>query len=115
MLLPLSQTKKCVKCGIQKILIIKNGEAAIAQNFGEIKYYDLSDCERWACSFNLKLIDHLGIRTFFGLHPDNSIRYNENWIQSMFELEQRVSRIKEFRNIAFYNHLILEKQGEIYF
>lgn len=94
---------------IELALQLINGETAFAQNFGEIKYYGLLEIDGWINSYNLKLIDNLGIRTFYALHPDNSVRENEKWIKSMYELELRVSRMKEFIDIAFFNHVIFEK------
>ena len=94
---------------IEQALQLINGETAFAQNFGEIKYYDFLEIDKWINMYGFKIIDTLGIRTFFALHPDNSIRQNEKWLKSMFELELRSSRMEEFKNIAFYNHVILEK------
>jgi len=94
---------------IEEALRLISGETAIAQNFGEIKYYNSSLIDKWVSLYKLKIIDTFGIRTFFSLHPDNSIRESEQWLESMFELESKSSRIKEFIDIAFFNHIILEK------
>lgn len=88
---------------------LMDGSPAIAQNFGEIKYYDMADIDQWGRMFHLKQLDNLGVRAFFALNPDNSIRYNENWINSMYELELKASKMEEFRNVAFFNHVFLEK------
>lgn len=86
-----------------------NGEPAYAQNFGEIRYYDLSDIINWQQAYKYRQAENYGIRTFFALNSDDIIKSDENWLDSMFELEIKASRIAEFRNIAFFNHLILQK------
>lgn len=50
-----------------------------------------------------------GIRTFFGLSANNEIKYTKEWYDSMLELETRASMMEEYKNVAFFNHLIFEK------
>lgn len=93
---------------IELALKLVNNEPAIAQNFGEIKYYDNKKLSQWSELFDFKILEQYGVRTFFALHSDDT-RYNEDWIRQIHELETKVSQIDEFRNIAFFNHLIFEK------
>jgi S-adenosylmethionine-dependent methyltransferase len=94
---------------IETAMKILNGEPAIAQNFGEIKYYDMPVIQKWVDIYGLKIIDNLGIRAFYALHSDDSSKHNECWTEEILKLEFAAMRIEEFRNIAFYHHIILEK------
>lgn len=49
-----------------------------------------------------------GVRTIFGLQK-NECKSNNDWISSMYELESLAERILEFRKIAFYHHIHLER------
>ena len=85
------------------------GETAYAQNFGEIKYYGIPYLKAMSDKCGMKITERFGIRTFFSLYPDNAVRYDKTWAESMFALEMKAGNIEEFKNIAFYNHIILEK------
>lgn len=52
-----------------------------------------------------------GIRTFFALSSNNDIKYSSDWYSNMLELEMKACNIDEFKNIAFFNHLIFEKES----
>ena len=55
------------------------------------------------------LKERYGIRAFFGLSSNNEIKYTDEWYKPMLELETKASEIEEFKNIAFFNHLLFEK------
>ena len=57
----------------------------------------------------MTLKDILGIRTFFGLSSNNEIKFTDEWYQSMLELEIKAGAMEDYRRIAFYNHLIFQK------
>ena len=95
---------------LEQALQLLGGESMVVQNFGKINYYGKSDVESWMENYSLRQLDWLGIRTFFALHPDNSIRLDKDWTSSMFALEMKASSMEEFINIAFFNHIILEKK-----
>ena len=94
---------------LSEALQVINGEAVSAKCFGEIKYYDKDDLAKWSENYGLKHIDSFGIRTFFALHSDNTVRFGDEWFDYMYELEVKASSVGEFRDVAFYNHVILEK------
>ncbi len=58
----------------------------------------------------MKLVDVYGIRSLFGLSSNNEIKFTDEWYRSMLELETKADAMDEFKKIAFYNHLILEKK-----
>ena len=65
------------------------------------------DIEKWCPS--LKIIKTLGMRTFWDLQQNQEKHELEEWQDEMVKLEMRVSQIDEFRNIAFFHHLVYNK------
>lgn len=84
-----------------------DGENSAASKFGAIRYYEDSDVVEW-CS-ELHIDECYGIRTFWDLQQKQEKHDDEEWQAKMLELEQRVSQLEEYRNIAFFHHLILKK------
>ena len=78
-------------------------------SFGDRQLYSLEDIAAWIEKYNLTVEQILGIRTFFCLIQDNSIKYNPEWYERMIELELKAGEIEEYKNIAFLNHLIIRK------
>ena len=63
----------------------------------------------------LQLLSHImadsyGIRTFWDLQQKQERHDQEEWQKSMAQLEMRVSQIDEYRNIAFFHHLIFVRE-----
>ena len=84
-----------------------DGEDGMTSKFGAIQYYDDLDIEKWC--HKLKIKKTLGMRTFWDMQQNQEIHKDSNWQQKMIELEMRVSEIEEYKNIAFFHHLFLEK------
>ena len=61
-------------------------------------------------SGEMALSETYGIRAFFGLSSNNEIKYTDEWYDSMLELEDRASRMDEYKKVAFFNHLIFKKK-----
>ena len=59
--------------------------------------------------YNAYIKDILGMRAFYALGQDNSIKYSDEWYQNMLLLEESVSNIDEYKNSAFFNHIIIKK------
>ncbi len=53
--------------------------------------------------------DVYGIRTFWDLQQNQDKHQEEEWQKEMVQLEMRVSQIQQFRDIAFFHHLLLKK------
>jgi ubiquinone/menaquinone biosynthesis C-methylase UbiE len=51
----------------------------------------------------------LGMRAFWALGQNNSVKYTDNWYENMLALERRVADMDEYRQVAFYNHLFIRK------
>ena len=92
---------------IDKANDLLDGKNSTASKFGKIRYYEDEDILKWVT--NLKLLKTYGIRTFWDLQQNQEKHETEEWQARMMELELRVSEIEEYRNIAFFHHLILTK------
>lgn len=81
-----------------------------AQNmFGNRDTYDNNFLLELADNFGLNCENIFGVRTFFALSSNNRIKYTDEWYENMLELEMKVCNIDEYKNIAFFNHLIFTK------
>ena len=58
----------------------------------------------------LKCKDCFGIRTFWDLQQNQEKHNTEEWQNRMMQLEMRVSQMEEYRNIAFFHHLLFSKE-----
>lgn len=85
-----------------------NGNNSTAQKYGTINYYDDEDLLKWSDSFYIDKI--FGQRTFWDLQQNQEIHKDKEWQRKMLEIENRVSTIDEFKNIAFFHHIILKKK-----
>lgn len=90
---------------INAVKTLLEGGKNTSKNFGEIKVYEDSDL----VVGDLKIDKCYGICAFYGLQ-DNKIKYQKDWLDTMLEIELSVSECDEFRNIAFFHHLILIKE-----
>ena len=94
---------------IEKANALLDGKNSTASKFGEIRYYHDSDIAAWCGS--LKLADSYGIRTFWDLQQNQEKHDREDWQKSMAQLEMRVSQMDEYRQIAFFHHLVFIKES----
>lgn len=76
-------------------------------NFGKVNYYLNNDIETWA--ENLKLEKTLGVRTFWALQQNHDLKSQQDWFEKMLEVERKVSELQEFKEIAFFNHLLIRR------
>lgn len=94
---------------IDEAIMLLNGGQSNAAYFGQINYYNINDISEWIGDLDVNIEKVLGIRTFFALNPNNEIRYDPIWQKKMFELEMKASDINDYKNISFYNHILLKK------
>ena len=52
----------------------------------------------------------LGMRTFWDMQQNQEIHKDAIWQDKMVDIEMRVSDMKEYKDIAFFHHLIIEKR-----
>ncbi len=81
-----------------------NGTTA---NFGDIRYYEDADALRWLSGFTCEKC--WGARTFWDLQQKQECHTDAAWQQHMLALEERVSTIPQYQNIAFFHHLLIKK------
>ena len=84
-----------------------NGENGHAQDFGTINYYMDEDIIKWCNIFKIKQI--YGIRTFWHLQQNQEIQKEKEWQEKMLEIETKVSQLDEFKSVAMFHHIILQK------
>ena len=92
----------------EKAHALLDGKDSTASKYGSIHYYEDADVEKW-CP-DLKIQKTLGIRTFWDLQQNQECHKDEMWQKQMLELEQRVSEMDAYREIAFFHHLLVRKQ-----
>ena len=66
-----------------------------------------------ANKYSSKVKEIYGMRTFYALGQDNSVKYADEWYSNMLALENAVASIDEYKSAAFHNHLLFEKWGNI--
>ena len=92
---------------MEKAHALLDGKNSAASKFGEIRYYEDKMISEW--NPGLKLVECYGIRTFWDLQQNQEKHNLEEWQEKMMQLEMRVSQIDEYRNIAFFHHLLFTK------
>lgn len=92
---------------MEKAHALLDGKNSAASKFGEIRYYEDKMISEW--NPGLKLVECYGIRTFWDLQQNQEKHNLEEWQDKMMQLEMRVSQIEEYRNIAFFHHLLFTK------
>lgn len=84
-----------------------DGKNGTASQYGTIRYYEDGDLTKWCPGFRITRVR--GIRTFWDLQQNQECHKDPSWQEKMLELETRVSEIDEYRNIAFFHHIMLTK------
>lgn len=84
-----------------------DGNAGMVSKYGEIRYYEDCDIEKWCPE--LKIAKIFGVKTFWDMQQNQEIHKDNIWQEKMIGIEMRVSEIEEYKNIAFFHHLIIEK------
>lgn len=94
---------------LDEAIYLLDGGRVKVMNFGEVNYYDINDIKQWIGDKDISIEKILGVRTFWGLQQNNDVKYRQDWQEKMYKLEMKVEDIKDYLNIAFYNHIILRK------
>ena len=85
-----------------------DGNDGMTSMFGAIRYYEDSDIEKWCPE--LMITKTLGMRTFWDMQQNQENHKDEEWQDKMIDIEMRVSDVEEYKAIAFFHHLIIEKR-----
>lgn len=91
---------------INEALELINHGIAVSANFGTINEYDNCELEKH-CEGSFEIDKIYGVRMFFALQR-NELKMESDWISNMYNLESTTEEIPEFRNIAFFHHVILK-------
>jgi S-adenosylmethionine-dependent methyltransferase len=91
---------------IQEAIELINKGNAVSENFGTINEYDNCELEK-DCEGSFIIDKIYGVRMFFALQR-NELKMEADWISNMYHLECKTEEIPEFRNIAFFHHIILK-------
>lgn len=87
-----------------------DGNDGTTSKYGAIRYYEDSDIENW-CK-ELKITKTLGMRSFWDLQQNQEIHKDSRWQGKMIEMEMRVSDLDEYKDIAFFHHLTIERNED---
>ena len=85
-----------------------DGDDGMASKYGAIRYYEDADIEEWCPE--LAITKTLGMRTFWDMQQNQEIHKDAEWQDKMVEIEMRVSDVDEYKEIAFFHHLMIEKR-----
>ena len=85
-----------------------DGNDGMTSKYGVIRYYEDADIEKWCPA--LAITKTLGMRTFWDMQQNQEIHKDADWQDKMVEIELRVSDMREYKDIAFFHHLMLEKR-----
>lgn len=89
----------------EKAHALLDGEDGMSADYGVIHYYEDADVTK---VFRIK--NTYGIRTFWDLQQKQECHKDPAWQEKMIEAELRVAQIPQYRDIAFFHHLILAKK-----
>lgn len=84
-----------------------NGNDGMASKYGAIRYYGNADIEKWCPE--LVITRTLGLRTFWDMQQNQEIHKDADRQEKMVEIEMRVSYMEGYKDIAFFRHLMIEK------
>lgn len=90
---------------IDEAMDLLRGKDVKSVNFGTIKEYEDDELKQYSHGC-LKIEKIFGVRTFFALQR-NEVKHEADWMRKMFQLECMVEERPEFRDIAFFHHVIL--------
>jgi len=94
----------------QKALFLTDESANYTNNYlGRQYVYSNDEAAKWLEYHGGKINRILGMRTFFALGQDNSVKYSDEWYRNMLALESHVADVDEYKNAAFLNHLLIDK------
>ncbi len=87
--------------------LLQGGDGNAAQ-FGTIRYYETQDLLKWCPG--LKIGKVFGPRTFWDLQQNQEIQRDAHWQEQMLTVEREVSERAEYQGVAFFHHILLQKQ-----
>lgn len=99
--------KAVLEYKVDEAMTLLDNEDVKSSNFGTIRLYDNEEIEAYSKGL-LKIVEYYGVRIFFALQ-NNDLKVKPGWQEEMFALERKADQIPQFRDIAFFHHLIIKK------
>ncbi len=85
-----------------------DGGNSFSSAFGDIKYYTNEDLLSWLDN-QMRVCDIYGARVLGSLHSEE-MQAKPNWVEEMFSVESRLLKNTDFVKIAYFNHILLQKE-----
>lgn len=92
-----------------RALALLDGGDREGNMFGTRDTYSREELVRQCGRVGLSMEKRFGIRTFYGLSANDTVKHTKEWYDDMLELEMRVCVLEEYKNVAFFNHLLFRK------
>jgi len=92
------------------MFLIENNSNDKSNYLGTQYIYSNEDASDMTGKYGGTISKILGMRAFYALGQDNAVKYDDEWYQNMLTLETRAAEIDEYKNAAFFNHLLIEKR-----
>ncbi len=99
--------KAVFEYNVEEALDLINNENIVSANFGTINEYENSELERYIDGY-FEIEKVYGVRMLFGLQR-NELKMEPDWISNMFKLECAIEENPTFRDIAFFQHIIIRR------
>jgi len=94
----------------QKALTLLDEGTNDSNNYLGTQYiYSNNELVKWVEKYGGGLVDVLGMRAFWALGNDNTVKFTDEWYENMLELENKAAAIDEYRQAAFLHHLLFTK------
>lgn len=91
---------------IDEALDLLHDGKGVSANFGTVNEYDNRQLEKY-CEGLFSMEKIFGVRMFFGLQR-NELKTEPDWLSKMYKMECAAEEIPEFRDVAFFHHVILK-------
>jgi SAM-dependent methyltransferase len=102
--------KAVFEYNIDEAMKLLDNENIDSANFGTINEYGDHELEEFSRK-SLKIDRIYGLRIFYALQR-NELKTGEEWFENMYKLECKAEEIPEFRDIAFFHHVILSRNKD---
>lgn len=83
------------------------GGSMEVRNFGSVYYYEPQQLEAWGSGLSIQRT--LGIRIFWALQAYDESKKEAAWQDRIFEIEKMVCDQHPYKDIAFFQHILLQK------